>query len=71
MKKSTADDLCLLRHVQWIKQKDAAIQMRISVKSYSELENNDDRPQIRTIQILITLGYTVESASKILKSVSM
>jgi len=53
-----------------MKQKIIAAKMKISIQRYSELENNENRPQIRTVEILAVLGYTIESASRLLESIS-
>ncbi len=65
----TSDNLRLLRHSRGLKQKQAAKKMGISTQRYSELENNDNRPETRTIEILAILGYTIDAALKFLESV--
>jgi len=69
MRKFTGNDLRLLRQSRHVKQKTIAAKMNISIQRYSELENNEDRPEKRTIEILTTLGYTIESALKLLESI--
>lgn len=66
MRKFSAHDLKLLRLARGIKQKEIARLLKISVQRYSELENNEARPQNRTDEIITALGYTIESASKAL-----
>lgn len=69
MRKFTALDLKLLRHARGIKQKEIARRLKVSVQRYSDLENNEDRPPNRTIEILTALGYSMEDASKVLEAI--
>jgi transcriptional regulator with XRE-family HTH domain len=52
-----------------IQQKGVAVILDISKQRYSELENNNDRPHIRTIEILNALNYTEETARKFLDAI--
>lgn len=69
MKKFTADEIWLLRQSRGMKQKEVARKMNISIQRYSELKNNNNRPDNRTIEILAALNYTPETARKFLDNI--
>jgi transcriptional regulator with XRE-family HTH domain len=71
MKKITPDELRILRLFRNLPQKAVAYKMGISIQRYSELEKNEKRSDIKTIEILAVLGYTLDAAIEILQSVPL
>jgi transcriptional regulator with XRE-family HTH domain len=68
MKKITPEELRILRLFRNLPQKAVAYKMGISIQRYSELENNQNRSETKTMEILAALGYTIEVAIKILEA---
>ena len=60
--KFTAKELRILRQSRNMQQKDVAWKMKISVKRYPSLENNEERPNERTNEILRALSLMEKTA---------
>ena len=67
--KFSASDIRTLRQSRDLQQKAVANILRISTQRYSVLENDDNRPDCRTMEILTALKYSPESAKKFLSSI--
>ena len=65
----TTRDIRLLRVTRQMKQETIAKKMNISKQRYSKLENHGNLRPERVEEILMVLGYTVESAKKYLDSI--
>jgi transcriptional regulator with XRE-family HTH domain len=64
--KFTAKELRMLRQSRNMQQKNVACKMKISLQRYSILENDDDRPVKRTIEILQILDFNERTAREFL-----
>ena len=69
MKLFSGNEIRLLRQSRQMKQEEIASKMQITKQRYSQLENHKSLSIERVIQILATLGYTVETAEIYIDSV--